>query len=121
MNARLVARSATVGIGVWLEFAPAVLSYGSPASDVDRILGPFAASLAFVSCWAVLHMLRWTTVPIGALLVLAPLLGYPADAAVSSIASGLAVIGLAFVGGEVDGEFGGGWRAIWEGRRRRPA
>lgn len=118
MSTRILARLATVAIGIWLEFAPAVLSYDTPAADVDRLLGPVAASLAFVSMWAVVHMLRWSTIPVGILLVVAPVLGYPVVAAVSSILSGLAIVGLAFVGGEPEGAFGGGWRVIWEGRRQ---
>lgn len=121
MSARVFARIGTVLIGIWLEAAPAVLSYGGIAADVDRLLGPIAGSLAFVAIWSVVHMLRWATVPIGVLLVVAPVLGYPAEAAVSSIVSGLAIIGLAFVGGVPDESFGGGWPAVLRGRERRPA
>lgn len=121
MSPRMLARIATVAIGVWLEAAPAVLSYGTPAANVDRILGPVAGGIAFVAIWAVAHPIRWVTVPVGALLVLAPVLGYPADAAISSIASGVAIVVLAFAGGEPEGSFGGGWRAIWTGRTRSPS
>lgn len=120
MTPRVMARIATVVIGIWLEAAPAVLSYGTPASDVDRLLGPIAGGVAFVAIWPVVHMLRWATVPVGVLLVVAPVLGYPAEAAVSSIASGLAITALAFVGSAPEKNFGGGWRVIWRGRQRRP-
>lgn len=115
---RILARSAVVVIGIWLMVAPAVLGYGSTAADVDRILGPVAGGIAFVAIWAVAHPIRWATVPAGALLVVAPVLGYPLEAAVSSILSGLAIIALAFVGGDPSGSYGGGWQAIWKGRRR---
>lgn len=118
MSTRILARLATVAIGIWLQFASAVLSYGTPASSVDRLLGPVAAGLAFVSMWAVVHMLRWATIPVGALLVVAPALGYPVAAAVSSMVSGIAIVALAFAGGEPEGAFGGGWRVIWQGRRQ---
>jgi hypothetical protein len=118
MSRRILARSAVVAIGIWLEAASAVLGYGTPAANVDRILGPIAGGIAFVAMWAVAHPIRWATVPLGALLVLAPVLGYPAEAAVSSIASGLAIVGLAFVGGDPGGTYGGGWQAIWKGRQR---
>ena len=118
MSARFLARGAVVVIGIWLEAASAVFGYGTPAANVDRILGPVAGGIAFVAIWAVAHPIRWATVPVGALLVVAPVLGYPLDAAISSIASGLAVIALAFVGGDPEGSFGGGWQAIWKGRRR---
>lgn len=121
MNRRTIARLVTVAIGVWLEAAPAVLSYGAPASDVDRLLGPIAAGAAFVALWDVIHMLRWLTVPAGVLLVLAPLLGYPAVATVNSIVCGAAIVALAFTGPVPEGHFGGGWSVIWKGRQRRPA
>ena len=122
---RVIARIAVVAIGVWLEAAPAVLAYGSPAADVDRVLGPIAAGVAFVAIWPVVDPVRWATVPVGVLLTVAPLLGYPADAAVSSTSSGIAIIALAFVGGTPDQRFGGGWRAVAQspalpdGRRMR--
>ena len=115
---RILARAVVVCIGIWLEAASAVLGYGTPAANVDRVLGPVAGGIAFVAIWAVAHPIRWATVPVGALLVLAPVLGYPLEAAVSSILSGLAIIALAFVGGDPRGDYGGGWQAIWKGRRR---
>ena len=118
-STRILARSAVVLIGVWLEAASAVLGYGMPAANVDRVLGPVAGGIAFVAIWAVAHPIRWATVPVGAMLVLAPALGYPLEAAVSSVLSGLAVMALAFVGGDPSGSYGGGWQAIWKGRRRR--
>lgn len=118
MSPRMLARIGAVVVGIWLEASSAVLEYGTPAANVDRILGPVAGGIAFVAIWAIAHPIRWATVPVGALLVLAPVLGYPADAAVSSIASGLAIIALAFVGGDPSGDYGGGWQVLWKGRRR---
>ena len=121
MKAGTVARIATVAIGIWLMAAPAVLGYGSPAESVDRVLGPVAGGIAFVAIWPFVQMLRWATIPAGVLLVLAPVLGYPAEAAVNSIGCGLAVVALAFVSGAPEGSFGGGWRVLKDGRRREPA
>lgn len=115
---RILARIGTVLVGIWLEAAPAVLGYDTPAADVDRLLGPVAGGIAFVAIWAIAHPIRWATVPVGALLVLAPVLGYPLEAAVSSVLSGLVIIALAFVGDDPGGSYGGGWKAIWKGRRR---
>ncbi|MFP5322616.1 MAG: hypothetical protein ACLGIC_12335 [Acidimicrobiia bacterium] len=116
-----LARIAAVAVGIWLMAAPAVLGYADQrAADVDRILGPVAGGLAFVAIWPFLRMVRWATVPVGIALVAAPLLGYPTDATVNSIACGLAIIGLAFVEGEPEGAFGGGWSVLWKGRRREP-
>jgi hypothetical protein len=115
----LAARIAVVLVGVWLLFAPAVLDYtGTTAADNDRIIGPIAGSFAFVACWAVLDPLRWPTAPLGAWLVVAPLLlGYDNGwATVSSVASGLLVAGLAVVGGGRSHRFGGGWSTVFPTR-----
>lgn len=117
-----LARIAVVAIGIWLMVAPAALGYADEtANDVDRLLGPIAGALAFVAIWPFIRMVRWATVPVGAALVLAPLLGYPTDAAVNSILCGVAIIALAFVDGEPEGAFGGGWSVLKHGRRREPA
>ena len=68
-------------IGLWLMAAPAVLGYGEPASTVDRIVGPIAASAAWISVWAVTRPIRWLGLPLGLVLITAPfLLGYPLPA-----------------------------------------
>jgi hypothetical protein len=109
-----LARLAAVAAGVWLMFAPAVLHYdGVPATN-DRIVGPIAASFAFVACWQVVMPLRWATIPFGAWLVVAPLaLGFdPVGAWVSSILAGLVVVVTAFVGQDLADRFDGGWRSV---------
>lgn len=116
VDRRVVARLVTVCLGIWLMAAPAVLGYTGTAADVHRVLGPIAGGAAFVAIAQAVHMLRWVCVPVGALLVIAPVLGFPADAAVNSIGTGLAIAALGLVQGEIDQDFGGGWRIIWQGR-----
>lgn len=120
MSSRTAARLASVAVGIWLMAAPAVLGFGGAAADAHRLLGPVGASSAFVAIWPFVDTVKWLTVPVGGLLVLAPLLGFPAAAAVSSVVSGLAFIALAWAGGAPPDEYGGGWRVVWEGRGRRP-
>lgn len=118
----VAARSATVAIGVWLMFAPAVLDYTDIGADVHRLLGPIAGGTAFVAIARSIRMLRWATVPVGVLLVLAPVLGLPIEATVNSIVSGIAIVLLGlFPRPEEGNEFGGGWRVLWQGREIRQA
>lgn len=114
MRTDVIARITTVAVAVWLMAAPAVLGYGDPAQSNDRIVGPIAGAFAFVACWEILMAMRWPTVPLGAWLVLAPVaLGYGAtEAWISSIISGLLIVSAAFVGHDVTGDFGGGWRSV---------
>jgi hypothetical protein len=101
-------------LGLWLMAAPAVLGYGNPAADNDRIFGPVAASLAFISLWPIARGLRWCNVPIGAWLAAAPwVLGYPMDAAYNSLLTGLAIAALSLAPSRANRRFGGGWSSLW--------
>jgi hypothetical protein len=112
------ARIAVTLLGVWLMAAPAILGYGTPASTVDRILGPLAASLAVVAMAEATRPVRHANLLLGLLLVVAPwVLGYPGTAALNSVAVGLAIGVLSRVRGSVKERFGGGWSAVWRGYR----
>lgn len=117
----MIARLVAVAVGIWLMFAPAVLGYAGVAADNDRIVGPIGAAFAFVAIWEVMRPLRWVTLPVGIWLVIAPVvLGYDdAGAIISSIAAGVVMAGSAFLGGNVDPTFGGGWRSVAPSQWRR--
>ena len=101
------------GVGVWLMAAPALLSLGETAADVLHIIGPIAASVGFVAANEVTRGLRWLNVLTGLALVIAPVaFSFAPAALVVSLCSGVALIGLAFLGGRTTTRFGGGWRAL---------
>lgn len=118
----MIARLLAVAAGVWLIFAPAVIGYGDPAAANDRIFGPIGGSMAFVAMWEVLRFLRWGTLPVGLWLLVAPfVLGYEeTGAVVSSLATGAVMAGTAFVGGDLEQRYGGGWRSLLPGRSVPP-
>lgn len=117
----MIARLVAIAAGIWLMFAPAVLGYEGVAEANDRIFGPIGAAFAFVAIWEVMRPLRWVTLPVGIWLVAAPLvLGYDdTGAIVSSVVAGLVMAGSTFLGADVDGSFGGGWRSIAPSQWRR--
>ena len=107
------AQLASCLLGVWLMAAPAVLGYGDPARTSDHIVGPLAASFAFVAVWQVTRSLRWANLPLGAWLLVAPwVLGYELVPLLNSSAVGLLLMGLACVRGKVTQRFGGGWASL---------
>lgn len=111
------ARAVAVAVGVWLMVAPAVLGYTGAAETNDRIVGPVAASAAFVAAWAVTRPLRWITLPLGGwLLVAAFVLDYPAAGTVSALASGAVLVATAPIAGAEPPRFAGGWRSLLPGR-----
>jgi hypothetical protein len=114
-------RLVSTALGLWLMLAPAVLGYSttSPvASASDRIIGPVVMSAAIAAIWPEIRPLRWVTVVLGGLAVLAPpvvgpFVYWPLTAAVNSVVTGLAMIASGLVRGEITSQFGGGWRSIW--------
>ncbi|MGH7449106.1 MAG: SPW repeat domain-containing protein [Longimicrobiales bacterium] len=118
MNVGTGARVVTVLAGLWLMAAPAVLGYGGPASASDRIIGPLAVSVGLVALWEATRPVRWTGVGLGAWLLVAPwLLGYGTTPLLNGSLAGTVLIGCAFVRGDIEQSFGGGWRAIRAGDR----
>lgn len=110
----LISRAFAVATGIWLMFAPAVLGHdGTAMADSDRIVGPIAASLAFVAGWQVLEGLRWATVPCGLWAVTAPwILDADLAAGLSSKLAGVVFVLTATVAATGGDRFGGGWRSV---------
>ena len=103
-------------LGFWLMAAPAVLGYGGQLADAHRILGPLSAAFALMAIWGHMRPLRWANVLFGALVVLAPfVVGVGTVALANSVVAGLLLAGLAFVRGEVENRYGGGWSSLRTG------
>ena len=105
-------------LGLWLMAAPAVLGYAdaTTASAVHRIVGPVAAGFGLNAIWGHMRPVRWVNVPLGLVLVGAPLLlSYGLLGAVNSVVVGLLIAGLALVRGRIPETYGGGWSTLWTG------
>ena len=102
-------------LGIWLMAAPGLLEYGRPAATSDWIVGPLIATFACIAIWEATRSMRWLNLPLGLWLLTTPwLFEYSHEARVNSLAVGLAVSVLAFVGGHVTEQFGGGWSMLWK-------
>lgn len=110
----MIAQALAAVIGMWLMAAPAVLGYeGTAAADVDRVLGPIAASIAIVAVFQATRNIRRANLALALALVIAPFLfDHPSAALVNSIACGLLIGGLSLVRGRVSKRMAGGWRAL---------
>ena len=83
---------------------------------VDRIVGPIAATVGAIAASEVLRAMRWVNLPLGLALLIAPgVLGYPGDASMNSVLSGLALAACALVRGRRRHRYGGGWRGLFGG------
>jgi hypothetical protein len=103
-------------IGIWMMAAPAVLLYNKAGADSCHIIGPVIATFAIVACWEVTRVVRKVNIPLGLWLLLAPwMLGYTEILpTINDMMCGALIIIFAFVRGEVNGTYGGGWQAIWQ-------
>lgn len=113
------ARLANTALGLWLMAAPAVLGYeGTAAATNDRITGPLAATFAIIAIWEVTRTLRWLNLALGLWLLAAPwsLGGFPAEATLTSMATGALLAVFSLVRGKIRQDHGGGWSAVWRSR-----
>ncbi len=112
-------RITSIALGVWLMAAPAVFGYRGAAAVDDRIVGPLAASFAFLAMWEVLRPLRRLNVALGAWLLIAPLaFRYGWTPTLNSILTGVLLILLATRHDPVQQPYGGGWSSLLTSRRR---
>lgn len=102
-------------LGLWLMVSPAVLGFGNPAADNDRIIGPVIVTFAVIAWWEATRVVRLYNIPLAAWLLLAPwILGYEQIAPIiNDMVVGAVVLGLCFVKGKVEQKYGGGWKALW--------
>jgi hypothetical protein len=110
----MIAQIIAAAVGMWLMASPAVLGYeGTAAADVDRILGPIAASIAIIAVFQATRNARRANLLIAVLLLVAPFVfEHTMAAAINSVACGVVIAGLSFVRGRITKQNGGGWRAL---------
>jgi hypothetical protein len=111
----MAARIFSAVLGLWLMVAPALLRYGGVAADNARIVGPIVFAVSVTACWEIARALRFAILPLAVWCMTASLfLGYTSVAATANdTVVGLALFGLAFVGGRIRRSYGGGWRALF--------
>lgn len=99
---------ASAAVGVWLMSAPAVLGTSGAAADSDHVVGALVACVAVVALAEVGRAVRLLDVPLGAWLVIAPLLvaGGSAAWSATSVAAGALIIALALPRGTVRERYG---------------
>lgn len=112
----------STALGLWLYASPGVLGFDEPGRTVSYIVGPLAASFAFVAASEITRGLRWVNLPIGLWLVLAPwVLGFDPLASINSVVVGVLLAALAMVKGRVSEAYGGGWSSLLRLARGEPA
>ncbi|MDQ3711699.1 MAG: SPW repeat protein [Acidobacteriota bacterium] len=98
----------SIGLGLWLMFAPAVLGTTGRAADSDRLLGVFIVTFTAIAVAEVARPVRFLNMLFGAWLVAAPFLlaGFTPAAFVNGIVVGFVLIVLSFSPGKIRGRYG---------------
>ena len=103
----------TTAVGIGLLAAPDLTGYEGGARTSHLIVGPVAASLAFIAIWPVTRALRWLVVGLGAWLLGSLLLmTHPGAALPAGVVSGVALVALPLLAGAAHARIGGGWPAL---------
>ncbi|TKK69215.1 vitamin K epoxide reductase [Ilyomonas limi] len=103
-------------IGLFVMIAPAVFHFNKTIANHYHIVGPIVVTFAIVSLWEVNHSARYFNVPAGLWLLIAPFLFHfqPATATWMAVICGLLIIVLSFAKRKIKGQYGGGWRSLFQ-------
>jgi hypothetical protein len=98
----------SVALGVWLMFAPAILSTRQGAANSDHLLGALVITFAVIAMAEVARAIRVMDILFGAWLLVAPwrLGGFVAGARWSDMLAGVALILLSLPRGHIRGRYG---------------
>ena len=98
----------SMGLGVWVLFAPTVLGTTGRASESDRLLGVLIVTFTAIAVAEVGRPARFLNILFGAWLVIAPFLlaGYAPGGFAGGIIAGFALIILSFPRGKIRGRYG---------------
>jgi hypothetical protein len=97
--------------------APDVLGYSkvAAAANNEHAVGPIVVCASLVAVWRVMRPLRWFELLAGAWLIAAPwvlMRWYGWIPTLDNLGVGIALVVLAFLGGNTEKSFGGGWLAL---------
>lgn len=96
--------------------APGFFGFSKPAADLHYIIGPIVITIAMVAAWEFNRSARYINLIAGIALGAAPfLLGFD-DAAErwNGVGCGIALIALSLMKGKLKGQYGGGWKVLFE-------
>ncbi len=109
----MLARYASVVVGLWVMASPGVLGLAGGERTAAHILGPIVVALSVIAVSGVTRAVRWAIIVPGVALAILPwLMRFDPAVALMFAGCGIAVALLAFVRGPLDERYGGGWAAL---------
>jgi hypothetical protein len=103
-------------LGVWLMLSPALLHFEKAASDNNYIVGPLVISCAIMALWEVNRSARFFNMAAGIWIVASPfILQFQSPASIwVTVVLGVFITVFSFVKGTIKGNYGGGWKSLFE-------
>jgi hypothetical protein len=105
---------ASVGLGLWVMFSPAIFGNSGPAANSDHVAGALLVTIAAISTAEVIRAFRFLNLLVAAWLILAPfvLAGFTGSGRVNDIAVAVALVALTLPRGPVRERYAGWDRFI---------
>jgi hypothetical protein len=103
-------------VGVWLMICPYLFQFQKTAADNCYIVGPVVITSAIIALWEINRSARYVNIMAGGWMVVSPLiLDFQSSSEIwITIISGFFIAALSFVKGKIKGNYGGGWRSLFE-------
>jgi short-subunit dehydrogenase len=102
-------------IGVWLMIAPDSLGFEKQGADSAHIVGPLVVTAGLISIWEINRSFRYINLLAGLWLIAASLLIHRDDyvSVWNNAGSGVLLVIFSLIKGKIKGNFGGGWRVLF--------
>lgn len=98
---------ASVAIGIWLMFAPALLGYENSIADSDHVMGALVITFSVIAIGEIVRTLRFLNIITGLWIMLAPfILGGTSAAMINGVGCGLLLVILSLRKGKTVNSYG---------------
>ena len=103
-------------LGLWVMLTPVVFNFEKTAGNINYIIGPLVITFAITAIWEVNRSARYFNLVAGLVLAATPLIVSFQQTGVSwnNIATGILIAALSLVKGKIKGQYGGGWKSLFE-------
>ena len=105
-----------VVMGLWMMITPALFDFEKRTADNHYIVGPLVITFAITAIWEVNRSTRYFNLVAGLWLAASPfLLSFQQQEVIwINLITGIIIALLSLVRGKIKGQYGGGWRSLFE-------
>ncbi len=100
--------------GLFIMLIPYLWDFNKELSVHNYITGPLIITFAITAVWEVNRNARWLNIPVAAWLVISSFIYSEGQAIFPNIIAAILVIVLSIIKRKSKGEYGGGWRSLFQ-------